>query len=129
VQATGAVLNVVLFHKAARVEAIDIPEGTEISASTGRWTEGGWEQDYEVLEQVPPSRKEVGKNEQGPAWLDLATAAEAAPLDPRDADWRDASLRIMSESIEVHRVKGVEFATDPFMVKRHRREKRDSIDV
>ena len=129
VQATGAVLNVVLFHKAARVEAIDIPEGTEISASTGRWTEGGWEQDYEVLEQVPPSRKEVGKNEQGPAWLDLATAAEAAPLDPRDADWRDASLRVMSESIEVHRVKGVEFATDPFTVKRHRREKRDSIDV
>jgi hypothetical protein len=127
VQAAGDVLNVVLFHKAARVEAINVPEGTEISASTGRWTESGWEQDYEVLEQVPPSRK-VGKNQQGPAWLDLATVAEAAPLDPRNADWRDASLRILSESIEVHRVKSVEFATDQFTVKRHRREKPDSID-
>jgi hypothetical protein len=128
VQAAGAVLNIVLFHKAARVEAINVPEGTEISASTGRWTEGGREQDYEVLEEVPPLHRQVEKNEQGPAWLDLATIAEAVPLDPRDADWRDASLRIVSESIEVHRVKHVEFATDQFTVKRRRREKPDSID-
>jgi hypothetical protein len=128
VQAAGDVLNVVLFHKAARVEAMNVPEGTEISASTGRWTEDGWEEDYEVLEKVPPLHREVDKNEQEPGWPDFAAIAEAIPLDPRDADWRDASLRIVSESIEVHRVKRVEFATDEFTVKRHRREKRDSID-
>jgi hypothetical protein len=50
------------------------------------------------------------------------------PLNPRNADRRDASLRIMSESIEVHRVKGIEFATDEFEVKRHRWEKRDCIN-
>jgi hypothetical protein len=128
VQAAGDVLNVVLFHKAARVEAMNVPEGTEISASTGRWAEDGWVEDYEVLEKVPPLHKEIDKNEQEPGRPDFAAIAEATPLDPRDADWRDASLRIVSESMEVHRVKRVEFATDEFTVKRHRREKRDSID-
>jgi RES domain len=128
VQAAGDVVNVVLFHKAARVEAMNVPEGTEISASTGRWAEDGWVEEYEVLEKVPPLHKEVDKKEQEPGWLDFAAIAEAMPLDPRDADWRDASLRIVSESIKVHRVKRVEFATDEFTVKRHRREKRDSID-
>jgi hypothetical protein len=112
VQAAGDVLNVVLFHKAARVEAMNVPEGTEISASAGRWAEDGWVEDYEVFEKV----------------ADLAAIAEAMPRDPRDADWREASLRIVSESMEVHRVKRVEFATDEFTVKRHRREKQDSID-
>jgi hypothetical protein len=42
------------------------------------------------------------------------------PLDSRDADRREASLRIVSESIELHRVKRVEFVTDEFTVKRHR---------
>jgi hypothetical protein len=125
VQAAGDVFNVVLFHKAARVEAMNVPVGTEISASTGRWREDGWVEDYEVFEKVLPLHNE--KNEQEPEWPDLAAIAEAMPLDPRDADWRDASLRIMSESIEVHRVKRVEFATDEFTVKRHRREKRDGI--
>jgi hypothetical protein len=120
VQAAGDVLNVVLFHKAARVEAMSVPEGMEISARTGRWAEHGWEQDYEVLEKVPPLPKEVDKNAQEPGWPDVAAIAEAVPLDPRDADWRDASLRIVPESIEVHRVKRVEFATNEFTVKRHR---------
>jgi hypothetical protein len=104
-QTAGDAFNVVLFHKAARVEAMNVPEGTEISASTGRWAEDGWQEDYEVLEKVPPLRKMVDQNEQ----------------EPGDADWRDASLRIGAESIEVHRVKHVEFATDEFTVKRHRR--------
>ena len=128
VQAAGDVLNVVLFHKAARVEAMNVPEGTEISASTGRWAEHGWQEDYEVLEKVPPLHKEVDKNEQEPGWPDFAAIAEAMPLDPRDADWRDASLRIVPESIEVHRVKRVEFATDEFAVKRRRRKQRESND-
>ena len=91
----------------------------------GRWAEDGWQEDYEVLEPLP---KEVDRNERELGSPDFAAIAEAMPLDPRDAGRRDASLRIMSESIEVHRVKGVEFATDEFKVKRHRWEKRDSID-
>jgi hypothetical protein len=126
VQAVGDVLNVVLFHKAARVEPLIVPEGTEISASMGHWAEDGWVEDYEVLEKVPPFHGEIDTNEQESGWLDFA--AEATPLDLGDADWRGDSLRIVPESVEVHRVKRVEFVTDEFTVKRHRREKRDGID-
>ena len=122
-QAFGEVFNVVLFHKAARVEPMNVPEGTEISASTGRWAEDGWVEDYEVLEKVPPFHLRDNKNEQEPRSAGFATIAEAIPLDPRDADWRDDSLRIVPESVQVHRVKSVEFATDEFKVNRHRREK------
>jgi hypothetical protein len=128
VQAAGDVLNVILFHKAARVEPLNVPEGTEISASTGRWAEDGWVEDYEVLEKVPPLHGEIDKNEQESGWPDSTAIAEAMPLNPGDDDWRDDSLRIVPESVKVHRVKRVEFATDEFVVKRHRWEKRDSVN-
>ncbi|MCA1454101.1 RES family NAD+ phosphorylase [Bradyrhizobium sp. BRP22] len=124
----GADAYVALFHKAARVEALNVPEGTEISASTGYWAEDGWVEDYEVVEKIAPLDKDVHENEQEPESLDFTAIAKAMPLDPRDVDWREASLRIVPQNIEVHRVKRAEFATDGFTVKRHRREKRAGID-
>jgi hypothetical protein len=117
-QSTGDACNVVLFHKAARVQAMNVPEGTEISASMGRWTEDGWVDDYEVVEEISPLRK----NEQATGSFGFGAIADAMPPDPLDSGWRCASLRIVPESMEVHRVKHVEFATDQFTVKRHRRE-------
>ncbi len=128
-QTGGDDLYVVLFYKAARLEALNVPEGTEISASTGYWREDGWVEDYEVVHTIAPLHKEVHKNEQESKSLDFTAIAEAMPLDPREVDWREISLRIVHDSMEVHRVKHTEFATDRFTVKRHRREKRDSIDV
>jgi hypothetical protein len=118
VQAAGDALNVVLFHKAARVAAMNVPEGTEISASTGRWTEDGWVDDYEVVENVSPSHQ----NEQARGYSGFGAIAEAMPPDPRDSGWREASLRIVPESMNVHRIKHVEFKMDKFVVKRRRRE-------
>ena len=118
VQAAGDACNVVLFHKAARVLAMNVPEGTEISASTGRWAEDGWVDDYEVFENVSP----LDKNEHATGSLAFGAIADAMPPDPRGSGWRCASLRVVPESMEVHRVKHVEFATDQFTVKRHRRE-------
>ncbi|MGY3608224.1 MULTISPECIES: RES family NAD+ phosphorylase [unclassified Bradyrhizobium] len=129
VQAGRDDLYVVLFHKAARVEALNVPEGTEISASTGYWAEDGWVEDYEVVEKIASLHKEVHNSKREPEILDFTAIAKAMPLDPRDVDWREASLRIVPESIEVHRVKRVEFATEEFTVKRHRREIRDSINL
>jgi hypothetical protein len=121
VQAAGDVLNVVLFHKAARVEAMDIPKGTEITAKTGHWEEDGWEEEYVVTEEVPPAAKQAEKKApEEPGWPDFAAIAEAIPLEPPDSDWRDAGLRIVSDSVKVHRVKRVEFETDEFNVRRHR---------
>jgi RES domain len=129
VQAVGDVFNVVLFYRAARVEPMNIPEGTEVSANTGRWAEAGWVEDYEVFEEVPQFRGKTNKNRQETAWPDAAAIAKGEPLDPRDSDRRDDSLRVVLESVEVHRVKRVEFTTDEFTVKRHRREKQDGIEL
>jgi hypothetical protein len=126
-QAIGEALNLVLFHKAARVEPMNVSEGTVISASTGRWTEDGWADDYEVFETVPPSHRRDDRIEQGPGSADFASNAKETSL-PTYADRRDASMRVVPESVEVHRVKRVEIATDEFKVKRHRREKRASIE-
>jgi hypothetical protein len=85
-------LNVVLFHKSARVQELDIPEDAEISVSDNPWfsTYGGMsglddesEIEYFVREQV---------------------MASAAPIEPNDAPLRFSSL-------EVHSVKGVVFNT------------------
>jgi hypothetical protein len=127
VQVAGNVLNVVLFHKAARVEAIDIPTGTDIRARTGQWGEDGWEEDYVVTEEVPPAPVQPNQKEhEKPGWPDFAALALAMPLEPPDVDWREASLRVVANSIQVHRVKRIEFETDEFNVRRHRWEKRNN---
>jgi hypothetical protein len=128
-QAVGDDFNVVLFYSAARVEPVNVPERTEISASTGRWAEDGWVEEYEVYEEVPRVRGRTDIDGQEPAWPDAAAIVEEGRREPRNADWRAVSLRIVLESVKVHRVKHVEIATDEFTVKRHRREKQDSIGL
>jgi hypothetical protein len=114
--------NVVLFHKSARVEPMDIPAGTGISVSTGRWEEEGWIDEFEVFEEVSRKRDQVGESQQKTEHPDLPVCTETAPIDPRDADWRDFSLRFVPESLEVHRVRGIEIETDRFPVRRDRRK-------
>jgi hypothetical protein len=63
-QVAGQVMNVVLFHKAARVEMLDIPRGTEITARTGHHEEDGWETEYEVIEEVPPAQEKTKKKQE-----------------------------------------------------------------
>jgi hypothetical protein len=46
----------VLFHKAARVEGIDLLAGTEINARTGQTYEEGWESENVVTERVLPAQ-------------------------------------------------------------------------
>jgi hypothetical protein len=115
-QALGDAFNVVLFHKAARVEPMNVPSRTEISASTGRWTEDGWVDDYEVVEKVRPPHHASTMGSMG-----LGAIVGEMPRDTEDSDWRDYTLRIVPTSVEVHHVKRVEFHADEFKVNRHRR--------
>jgi len=114
----------VLFHKAARAEAMEIPEGTEIEASTGHTSEDGWEVDYSVIERVPRKQppKETPKEDE---WPDLAAFAGDAGLG-HDADLRDAALRIDPESVKVHVVLRVQFQCDAHGVRRHRWDTSDT---
>ena len=123
VQIAGGGLNVVLFHKAARVDAMEIPVGTEITARTGQFEEDGWEDDYSVIEKVPTTPMEgeekEKEKEKDPGWPDFSAIA----WEPVDSSSRKASLRILHDSIKVHRVRRVLVETDEFPVQRLRREK------
>ncbi len=124
VQASGDGLNVVLFRKAARVEALEFPDGTEIKASTGQMGEDGWEVDYSVIEQVPPkevSGKEDDRHLQRSDFDHLAFRHPA--LD--DYDSRAPTLKIDLGSIKIHVVRRVQFECDEHNVSRHRWEKHD----
>jgi hypothetical protein len=122
VQIAGGGLNVVLFHKAARVDAMEIPVGTKITARTGQFGEDGWEDDYLVMEEVPPTPREEDQKQKDPEWPDWAAMA-AIPCRPVDSDSCKASLRILPDSIKVHRVRRVLFETEEYPVQRHRWEK------
>lgn len=124
VQAAGDVLNVVLFHKAARIEAIELPEGTEIEARTGQLYEEGWEAEYVVIERVPPVEEPEPTSTEDRGWADFSALARL-PVVGADSDYREPALRINLESVCVHQVRRVEFETIEFNVRRHRWEKRD----
>lgn len=119
VQAAGEALNVVLFHKAARVADLELPEGTEISASTGMHGPDGWERWYSVHERVPPKEKDA-KDDSGV--FSPALFLEAA----RDthSDPREPTLRIDLASIKVYVVNKVLLECEEHDVLRHRSEKR-----
>ena len=105
VQATDAGQNVVLFHKAARVEVI---EGAKIEATiSGQAHDEGFEPEYAMIEQVP--RKPV--RPLSSTWL--------------NPDSREPALRIDINSIKVHVVHGVKFCTTEHHVVRYRQEKRE----
>ncbi|QQO14021.1 RES domain-containing protein [Bradyrhizobium diazoefficiens] len=124
VQVAGDLLNVVLFHKAARVEAMEIPNGTEIRASTGHSSNEGWEDDYSVIEEVPPALKVDKKQKDTPAWPDFAAMPALAGRDI-GSDQREPALRVMPDSVWVHHVEGVVFKTDEYQIRRLRWEKDD----
>ena len=123
VQAAGKAQNIVLFHKAARVEEIDLPEGTDVSASLGQMYEEGWEVDYTVIEEVPPKEEEPEKER--PVVFRHPAIAPSGSLDYSDSDGRPSTLKIDLESLRVHHIQAVEFTTEGHSVTRHRWEKRE----
>ena len=129
VQAAGNARNVVLFHKAARVAAMEIPAGTKIWASTGWGIEDTWVDDYTVIEELPRvAAKTEAVNEassSGPAdFEDFLAPARPAPED-LDADRREPGLRVAPDSVRVHRVLRVAVDTREHPVHRQRWEAED----
>ena len=122
VQAADDVLNVVFFHKAARVEGIEVPDGAEIEATTGQIYEEGWEREYVVTELVPPASvpDEAPAEDEG-----CPNFAAGGPWTPPDPDFRAPALRIDIKSIKVHVVRRFEFDTIEHNVRRYRSEKRE----
>jgi hypothetical protein len=125
VQQPGEQRNVVLFQHASRVEALEIPEGTELSVQQISTSEDGPEPDYTVFEEVPPKPEPVAEEPDG---LGLGEFMRMRPHELRfdpNADGREPYLRVRQDGLRVRHVKGVTFDTDEFEVSRHRSEKRD----
>ena len=113
--------NVVLFHKAARVQSLDIPSGTEISASLYGHTEDGLEINYRVSEEVPPQTPPITVQDDDFTFFPEPINA----LDPEDHDGRSPTLKLDTATLAVHHVRGVEFQTETHPVSRHRSQKRE----
>jgi hypothetical protein len=110
--------NVVLFHKAARVQSMDIPKGTTISANLYNFNDEGAEPDYSVWETEVAKMVPFGGD---PAFHDLDVPFASEPLDasgPPESDCRQPTLRADISGVEVHEVKGITFKTDRHEVRR-----------
>ncbi len=121
-QGSEGKLSVVLFHKAARVQALDIPKGTEISAQLIHDAEDGPEIDYRVFEEVPPEVPSPPSETHHVPFL-----SEPLRAGPGAFDGRTPTLRLDVASLTVHHVSGIKFQTEKHSVHRHRSEKREQI--
>jgi hypothetical protein len=121
VQTSSGKPNVVLFHKAARVERLELPAGTELQ-SRCCWDYDDEDEeeeiDYWVWESV--SQAEAAKDPPKETQLRFDPVAL---FRAHESDDRTASLRVDTSSLEVHHIREVTFKTDAFSVHRHRIEK------
>lgn len=121
VQRPGDHRNVVLFHQSCRVADLEMPEGTELTARQHDETEDGPEPNYWVWEKTPrkPADGEAEPDEDDA--LGFGAMLAHARFDfSEDADIRDPFLRLDTDQVCVHHVRGVTFDVDAFEVKRHR---------
>lgn len=126
-QAAAGAMNIALFQKAALVESMSFPDGTEINVNTGHHTEDGWEIDYSVRELTPIKKtsKQTDNDARQPEYLKLLSDY----LESQNLDTRDVTLRIDANSVMVHIVRSVQFQYDTHEVTRHRIEKSRVIKI
>lgn len=118
VQAGGEGKNIVLFHKAARVADMSVPDGVIVSASISRYTYEEADISYTILET---SEMSVQKQEN-----DYSPELEvyASDRDPYDA--RESSLEVLLDSVVVHNIERVSFKSTSSKVERCRFSLRDN---
>ena len=117
-------------YKAARVEEIQFPEGTHLSAELGQWHEEGWEVQYTVIEEVPPKKDEGMKkqnsifNFKNYSLLDYTEDREYM-----NYDMRSSTLKIDVESLAIYAIQAVDFIFEEHKVYRYRWEKKDDTNL
>jgi hypothetical protein len=121
VQDGGNKKNVVLFHKAARVEEIKLPRGTKVSAYLVQHDEDGESPEYTVYEEVPSARDAKRPHRH----VDFISSLTGYPGEPRVDDARQETLRIDVGSVVVHHIQNVVYGKQNFSVQRHRSEERE----
>ena len=96
VQVPGGGLNAVVFHKCARVEGVEIPDGARMVGEASTWTHGRGQYRIEVQQEEPAHPDAV---------------VDEKPSAAAEFDQRQPALRLDPKSIRIHSVRGVDFAT------------------
>lgn len=105
--------NVVLFHAAALVEKLDLPDGTKVSARSLDYSDDQAHPDYLVWEEVPEGSPTAdnafgGANPSAP-WTSIV-----------GEDFRQPALRVVPSSVDVHHIEAVQVRSARFSVRRQR---------
>lgn len=114
VQVSSNGLNVVLFHKAARVELFDIPEESKFKVIACGDPEDDWGKEYTVYQlsqEIKTDKNERIQDSQPSAFLEDESSGP-------ELDIRETALKIDMDSIEMHFIKGVSFDIKSRGVKR-----------
>ena len=115
-------LNIALFHKSSRVDEIELPSGTKINANLGHWTDDGWEDYYDVTEEVPAPKEEAETEEEkqdDDEWFEFGWEQDDFT---KTSDDRGVTLTVELPSIQVVNISGVSFDKFHMNVRRHRRQ-------
>ena len=110
--------NVVLFHKAAGVERLRRPAGTQTRASAGMETSDVFELDYTVYEAVPPTPQAPTQANSWEAFVNPSIVHHGDVL-LDDEELLAATLRVDLESVTVYHVDRVHYHCTSFKVERH----------
>ncbi len=108
--------NVAIFHRAARVDLIDLPADTKFNVQLELYTEHGSEPSYSVWAELPPVKPEVPDKKL--LFDSLAFDHLMPEFWKPDADYRPATLRVNRMTVEVHHVQSVTVNTESHLVHR-----------
>lgn len=122
VQTNEATVNVVLFHRASKVEKLDLPKGTEIRAGTYMSTSEGPDPWYSVHEEVPSKEEQAKAEIESAKYRGLPSYVHGGEV-PND----DLTLRLDLSSLQVMMVTEASYVTKDHTVHRHRSEKQNHV--
>ncbi|HJU03842.1 MAG TPA: RES domain-containing protein [Nitrospiraceae bacterium] len=111
--------NIALFHPSSRVESLQIPPDTELSAHTYTNYEEGPEPDYSVSEITTDPKPAPRPTPQGPYFF------PGLPYEDDDPEPRPVTLQLELDSLEVRHIEAVSFKTAKHKVRRYRFSRSD----
>ena len=114
-----------LFNHASKIEAYDLPSGSEVTISHGWGPPDDYDDTISIFETVPkPAERSAAANI---FELNFGTPADFISMPGRRpiVDSRATSLRMDVSSIQVFEIRGVSYEKLERNVERHRREKSD----
>ncbi|MEM9763542.1 MAG: RES domain-containing protein [Pseudomonadota bacterium] len=115
VQSDAEGRNAVLFHHAAAVAPLDLPEGAEVEARISVVSDEG-DYDYTVWETVPPN-EEIEENALRVSDMDWEGTDEVAVP---EQDYREPALRAATDAVSVHEIRSVVVNAERYDVDRYK---------